>query len=262
MKVKKPLSAVILFGILLCAAAVYIFPIRSDRVPASAGYTPRTLVIDAGHGGIDGGAISDDGTKESDINLAIALRLDSIVRFCGQKTVMTRLDDSLKTDMISYSEHKDLESRAAMINNTANAVLISIHQNDYPTAQPKGAQVLYSSHEGSERLGKLLQANVETLAFTDQSGEVTVRISMDTTELAGKALVFLETLEMEKDGKYVPVAAHKDLGDDDQTIRILAAVKTGDRSRLPLWMSLLIGSALLLAALLKRKGLRKKGNYR
>jgi len=159
-KVKKPLSAVILFGILLCAAAVYIFPIRSDRVPASAGYTPRTLVIDAGHGGIDGGAISDDGTKESDINLAIALRLDSIVRFCGQKTVMTRLDDSLKTDMISYSEHKDLESRAAMINNTANAVLISIHQNDYPTAQPKGAQVLYSSHEGSERLGKLLQANL------------------------------------------------------------------------------------------------------
>lgn len=160
MKVKKPLSAVILFGILLCAAAVYIFPIRSDRVPASAGYTPRTLVIDAGHGGIDGGAISDDGTKESDINLAIALRLDSIVRFCGQKTVMTRLDDSLKTDMISYSEHKDLESRAAMINNTANAVLISIHQNDYPTAQPKGAQVLYSSHEASERLGKLLQANL------------------------------------------------------------------------------------------------------
>lgn len=160
MKVKKPLSAVILFGILLCAAVVYIFPIRSDRVPASAGYTPRTLVIDAGHGGIDGGAISDDGTKESDINLAIALRLDSIVRFCGQKTVMTRLDDSLKTDMISYSEHKDLESRAAMINNTANAVLISIHQNDYPTAQPKGAQVLYSSHEGSERLGKLLQANL------------------------------------------------------------------------------------------------------
>lgn len=160
MKVKKPLSAVILFGILLFAAAVHIFPIRSDRVPASAGYTPRTLVIDAGHGGIDGGAISDDGTKESDINLAIALRLDSIVRFCGQKTVMTRLDDSLKTDMISYSEHKDLESRAAVINNTANAVLISIHQNDYPTAQPKGAQVLYSSHEGSERLGKLLQANL------------------------------------------------------------------------------------------------------
>ena len=160
MKVKKPLSAVILFGILLCTAAVHIFPIRSDRVPASAGYTPRTLVIDAGHGGIDGGAISDDGTKESDINLAIALRLDSIVRFCGQKTVMTRLDDSPKTDMISYSERKDLESRAAMINNTANAVLISIHQNDYPTAQPKGAQVLYSSHEGSERLGKLLQANL------------------------------------------------------------------------------------------------------
>lgn len=160
---KKLLPVVALLGIIvLCAVSVSLLLIHSGSVPASTSSTQRTLVIDAGHGGIDGGAISADGTKESDLNLAIALRLDSIVRFCGQKTVMTRLDDSKKTDMLSYSEREDLKNRADMVNDTVNAVLISIHQNDFPTAQPKGAQVLYSTSEGSERLGKLLQTNLIT----------------------------------------------------------------------------------------------------
>ena len=134
-------------GVVLCA----------ERIAASAPSAPPVLVIDAGHGGFDGGAISTDGTKESDINLAVALRLESIVRFCGQKTVMTRCDDSRKTDILSYSEHEDLKSRAALANETENAVLISIHQNYYPTAQPKGAQVLYSAFGDSDRLGKRMQ---------------------------------------------------------------------------------------------------------
>lgn len=119
-----------------------------------------TLVIDAGHGGIDGGAISEDGTKESDINLAIALRLESITRFCGQKTAMTRWDDSRRTDMINYSEREDLKYRAELANGIPNAVLISIHQDYYPTAQPKGAQVLYSAFGGSEKLGVGIQTNL------------------------------------------------------------------------------------------------------
>ena len=160
---KKLLPVVALLGIIvLCAVSVSLLLIHSGSVPASTSSTQRTLVIDAGHGGIDGGAISADGTKESALNLAIELRLDSIVRFCGQKTVMTRLDDSKKTDMLSYSEREDLKNRADMVNDTVNAVLISIHQNDFPTAQPKGAQVLYSASEGSERLGKLLQTNLIT----------------------------------------------------------------------------------------------------
>jgi N-acetylmuramoyl-L-alanine amidase len=160
---KKLLPVVALLGIIvLCAVSVSLLLIHSGSLPASTSSTQRTLVIDAGHGGIDGGAISADGTKESDLNLAIALRLDSIVRFCGQKTVMTRLDDSKKTDMLSYSEREDLKNRADMVNDTVNAVLISIHQNVFPTAQPKGAQVLYSASEGSERLGKLLQTNLIT----------------------------------------------------------------------------------------------------
>lgn len=147
--------------LLLCAAAVGAIVRFSGRLlAAGADETPPTLVIDAGHGGIDGGAISADGTKESDINLAIALRLDSIVRFCGQKTLMTRLDDIPKTDILGYSEHEDLKSRADIANSAPNAVLVSIHQNYYPTAQPKGAQVLYSAFGDSERLGRLMQSSL------------------------------------------------------------------------------------------------------
>ena len=93
---KKLLPVVFVGVVVVCALSVSILPGHFGSVPASASPVPRALVIDAGHGGIDGGAISEDGTKESDLNLAIALRLDSIVRFCGQKAVMTRLDDSKK----------------------------------------------------------------------------------------------------------------------------------------------------------------------
>ena len=70
---------------------------------------------------------------------------------------MTRLDDSRKTDILSYSEREDLRQRAELANRTENAVLISIHQNSFPTAQLKGAQVLYSSFGNSEKLGKRIQ---------------------------------------------------------------------------------------------------------
>lgn len=162
-------GAALFFGILcLCTAALLVLIHRADRVLQTSGSEiSPTLVIDAGHGGLDSGAISLDGAKESDINLAIALRLESIVRFCGQKTQMTRWDDSSKSDILSYSEREDLKQRAKLANETAGAVLISIHQNDFPTDQPHGAQVLYSAYGGSEQLGKLIQANLVALLDPD-----------------------------------------------------------------------------------------------
>ena len=113
-----------------------------------------TLVIDPGHGGFDGGAVSDDGSKESVINLSIALKLKTMAEFFGEKVLLTRCDDSNRTDYASYSEHEDLVMRTALVNQTPGAVLISIHQNDYPTSQPSGSQVLYAATEGSEHFGK------------------------------------------------------------------------------------------------------------
>jgi len=118
------------------------------------------LIIDAGHGGIDGGAIAISGAKESDINLSFALKLQAIAVLFGENTLMTRTDDAARTDAYSYSEHEDLVYRTEIINSAENAVLISIHQNCYPTSQPSGAQVLYASSTGSDKLGILTHNNI------------------------------------------------------------------------------------------------------
>lgn len=148
------------------ALAVFIalsaFAANLDHTKAASAVLPEeaTLVIDAGHGGIDGGAVGADGSRESDINLAIALRLQAVSAFCGQSAVMTRTDDSRGADALSYSEHEELVYRTQVVNATPNAVLLSIHQNCYPTAQPSGAQVIYSSNGKSEDFGRLMHDNL------------------------------------------------------------------------------------------------------
>jgi N-acetylmuramoyl-L-alanine amidase len=122
----------------------------------------KTLVIDAGHGGLDGGATGADGSRESDINLEIALKLEAMAGFFGEKSLMTRKDDNCGADAADYSEHRELERRTELINSAADAVLISIHQNCYPTAQPSGAHVLYSPNGQSEELAELLYGNIKT----------------------------------------------------------------------------------------------------
>ena len=118
------------------------------------------LMIDPGHGGIDGGALSISGDKESDINLAIALKLADISQLYGVNCVLTRNDDSFRTDAKSYSEHEDLKQRVNVINSKANAVLISIHQNCFPTSQPSGAQVLFAANESSKLFGTICHDNI------------------------------------------------------------------------------------------------------
>lgn len=149
--------------ILLLAAAfsAAIFAARGAAGSAPAlGGTQYTLVIDAGHGGIDSGAMGPDGSKESDINLAIALKLRALAEFYSLDNVMVRQDDSTKSETEEYSERDDLIQRTEIVNEAANPVLISIHQNSYPTGQPHGAQVIYSNADGGEALGKITHANL------------------------------------------------------------------------------------------------------
>lgn len=149
-------AAVILIFIICFTAAARKRKIRA----ASSADTMHTLAIDPGHGGMDGGALSEDGSKESDINLAIALRLRAIAEFCGKDNILIRQDDSTKCDTPNYSEHRDLECRTELVQRVSNPVYIGIHQNCFPTGQPSGAQVIYSDKDGSEILGKITLGNL------------------------------------------------------------------------------------------------------
>jgi len=121
------------------------------------------LIIDPGHGGADGGAVAGDGTKESDLNLAVALKMDALCGFLGVNSIMTRSSEALdypeSAVTIRAKKIADQKARVELINNTPNATLISIHQNIYPGAKPSGAQALYGKVEGSAELAELIQGN-------------------------------------------------------------------------------------------------------
>ena len=161
----KRLIKIVLIVALLAAAAVFvkIFVSNGGLKPVINQNSRSTLVLDAGHGGIDGGAISDSGLKESDINIQIALKTEALVRFLGIETVMTRETDTDNSDNKAYSEHDNLVQRVKLANSTENAVLISIHQNKFPSAVVSGAEVMYSDNDDSKALGLITQDNLVTL---------------------------------------------------------------------------------------------------
>ena len=160
----------------LCIALVFIlfFYLLTRLLPmpencetfAPARYQGITLLIDAGHGGEDGGAVSLSGKKESTINLAIAQRLELILALYGVQTVMLRSEDiSLHdpdADTLREKKNSDLHNRAAAVNGEENAILISIHQNSYPKPIYYGAQVFYAPTEGSLAFAEFTQEVLRT----------------------------------------------------------------------------------------------------
>lgn len=122
----------------------------------------HTVVIDAGHGGIDGGATSCTGVLESYINLEIALRLEDFFHFMGYDTVMIRrVDESVYTqgNTIASQKVSDLKERVRIVNETPGAILISIHQNSFSDSKYRGAQVFFAPTAGSRELARRLQSD-------------------------------------------------------------------------------------------------------
>ncbi len=122
----------------------------------------KTILIDAGHGGIDGGAVSKSGTVEKDINLSISLKLKDILSKQGYKVIMTREEDKgLYTNegKIRKKKIEDLNNRLKMKNESKCDMFISIHLNMFPEGKYYGAQVWYGSNSNSEKLAKVLQDN-------------------------------------------------------------------------------------------------------
>ena len=139
--------------LLLAGAAAVLRPGRPAAVNA-AGAGCRTIVLDAGHGGEDGGAVSPDGVVESDLNLAITRRLRDVLLFLGRDAIYSPEAVTLREKKVS-----DLKNRVALINSQPEAVLISIHQNsmpDHPSVH--GAQVFYNGAASGPRLGETVQA--------------------------------------------------------------------------------------------------------
>ena len=154
----------VVLGLIIALAAV-----GSKTATSIAAQAPlknrKCVIIDAGHGGVDGGAISCTGVLESMLNLEIATRLNDLLHLLGISTQMIRVDDrSVYTagETIAAKKVSDLKERVRIVNNANDAILISIHQNHFADSQYHGAQVFYSATYGSKELANAMQNALKT----------------------------------------------------------------------------------------------------
>ena len=165
--------------ILLAFAAAVCLPLQTNRTAESAmgaesltmKLFPIRLVLDAGHGGEGGGAVSLTGVPESQINLAITLRMEEILALCGIPTQpLRRQDISLYSEGAGSLREKkvsDLHNRVEEIQREENTVLVSIHQNSFPQGKYHGTQVFFAPTAGSQALAEAVQQAVRTALQPD-----------------------------------------------------------------------------------------------
>lgn len=162
-----PIYSILLLGFLIIAiGGSRAVTVLSENAPIS---NRKVVIIDAGHGGIDGGATSCTGVLESQINLEISKKLNDLLHLIGIDTVMIRTGDySIHTKEGSISQIKisDLKERVRIINSTENAILLSIHQNYFSDSKYSGAQTFYAPTSGSKELATSIQ---ETLKLLDNT---------------------------------------------------------------------------------------------
>ena len=125
----------------------------------------KTIVIDAGHGGEDGGAVSKNGVIEAHINLQIALKLQKLLEQSGAKVILTRSDDNAIYDegkkTLREKKVSDIKNRVKIGNNSSADIFVSIHLNKIPQSQYYGWQTFYKkkSDEG-KKLATSIQMNL------------------------------------------------------------------------------------------------------
>lgn len=162
-------------------AVVLVCVLLGQQMPSSRTWTywsmplaGKTVVIDAGHGGIDGGAVSKSGVIEKDINLAIVLYLRDYLQQSGAAVVLTREGDydlaSPDTNVIRKRKTEDLLKRVSTIQSSGAAVAVSIHMNAIPSERWSGAQTFYyPNHQDNALLAALIQDEIKrNLANTNR----------------------------------------------------------------------------------------------
>ena len=139
--------------VVLCAILGFMCDNSTIDTVYPLSFSDTVLVIDAGHGGEDGGAISLTGVPESHLNLAVAKRLDLVLGLFGVSTLPLREEDvslhNKSAQTLRQKKNSDLHNRADMVNEQENAILLSVHQNSYPDGRYSGAHAFYAPTEGS-----------------------------------------------------------------------------------------------------------------
>lgn len=162
-------STILLAVILICSALFqriegsFAFEVNAD---AQALDRP-IIILDAGHGGEDGGAVGTNGVAEKDLNLSLTQGLAALLRLAGYTVVETRTEDKLLYSDGTKKGHKkqgDLSNRLAFAEQYPSSVFVSIHMNTFPDQACEGVQVWYSQNNtASKELAQAVQSKVRSL---------------------------------------------------------------------------------------------------
>lgn len=176
----------------ICLIAVFGY-VKSEILPTDANYTEtKTVIIDAGHGGFDGGAAANDGTVEKNINLQISKKIAGILRFNGYNVIMTRNSDTGTeddvSDTIAKRKKSDLENRLQVMKENTDSVFVSIHLNKFTTSAANGAQVFYTKNFSlAQHLANAVQTSI--ISLVQPQNKRVVKQGTDSTYLLKNAVV-------------------------------------------------------------------------
>lgn len=171
---RRTLCVILVSVILICSVVGVCYAVRAASSPKAL----YTIVIDAGHGGKDGGAVGKEtDVTESYLNLQYSLVLKNLCEQYGFKVVLTRSDmNGLYSPFASNKKRSEMEKRKQIIENIDPDLVVSIHMNSFPSSQTRGAQVFYADGSESgqvlaEKVQLVLNKNVEYAKKTAKVGD-------------------------------------------------------------------------------------------
>ena len=147
---------IIIISVLLITALTFLFCFSAlqDKPAGDASANKIKIVLDAGHGGVDGGVIGvKSGVKESDLNLIMVKKIEKYLVGAGMSVVLTRSSDAGLYGVATKNlKRKDMEKRRDIINKAKPNLVVSIHMNQYSVSSRRGAQVFYKEGDDASKL--------------------------------------------------------------------------------------------------------------
>lgn len=158
--------SVMMFVVVISLATPFCIQPKMQETMSKISSDNITIIVDAGHGEPDGGAVSNDGVKEADLNLAVAKKLESLLLDEGFDVIMTRetnnnIADGDKQSTTREMKVSDINNRINIANNSGANFLISIHMNKFTQSKYRGWQTFYSKKsEESKMLAESIQKSI------------------------------------------------------------------------------------------------------
>lgn len=137
----------------------------------------HTIILDAGHGNPDGGAVGEDGSIESDLNLKIVLKLQALLESSNCNVILTRSDENgiYEADSNTIREKKisDMKNRVKIANNSNAELFLSIHMNKLEQSEYSGYQTFFKDKdETSKKIAKNVQLSLNNFLKKEKTREI------------------------------------------------------------------------------------------